>query len=256
MVVQCDIFIQGHGHIRVPSPVKAKDVIDTLGEDVASNLRVSWRESLNEKEVKAILDANVSHVFGGPVSPLAVALDKEGDVRFLSPLITTAPLHSVPPSLDLEDLSVRFTCLTLAKDGFLVKIKTLTGKVHPIPATPVMCVEDLKLAITGVTGTPVDQQRLIFNSIQVDDCALLGDVGIEAGSVLHLVLRLRGGMMHTTSGRDGRFGVLRRGGLDAVPTKVRLLTLDNRLVEFKMPFYDMDDLKQTAKRFILLNRID
>lgn len=254
------LFIEGYGSIVVPSPVKASDVVETLGEDLASNLQVFWHDVLDDKQVKTILDRNVSHVFGANVHPLAIALDKDEKIRFLSPSPSYASIHSLPPLLDLEDLSVRFKLPTIEKDGFIVNVKSLTGKVHPIPATSAMSVEELKEAILDVTSTPVDQQRLIFNSDthsgQINNDALLGDLGIEHGSVVHLVLRMRGGMLHTTSGRDGRFGVLRRGGLETVPTKVCLLTLDKRRVEFKMPFYDMDDLKATAKRFILFNRID
>ena len=44
-----------------------------------------------------------------------------------------------------------------------------------------------------MTGTPVSQQVLIYGDKSLADDELLSDVGIDIGSTVHMVLKLRGG---------------------------------------------------------------
>ena len=74
-----------------------------------------------------------------------------------------------------------------------IKVKTLTGKEINIDVDPDTKVERIKDRIEEKEGIPPSQQRLIFSGKQMSDEKTAADYKIEAGSVLHLVLALRGG---------------------------------------------------------------
>ncbi|SPO30425.1 probable NEDD8 precursor - Ubiquitin-like protein [Ustilago trichophora] len=110
----------------------------------------------------------------------------------------------------------------------LIKVKTLTGKVHILtsslfPSLPLsvllesmpwsseyLCIVGLEIEldieqtdkiqrikerVEEKEGIPPAQQRLIFGGKQMHDEKTAKDFGVEGGSVLHLVLALRGGML-------------------------------------------------------------
>ncbi|KAI9141007.1 ubiquitin-related domain-containing protein [Paraphysoderma sedebokerense] len=76
----------------------------------------------------------------------------------------------------------------------LIKVKTLTGKEIEIDIEPSDKITRIKERVEEKEGIPPAQQRLIYGGKQMQDDKSASDFGLEGGSVLHLVLALRGGL--------------------------------------------------------------
>ncbi|KAI8147900.1 ubiquitin-related domain-containing protein [Fennellomyces sp. T-0311] len=75
----------------------------------------------------------------------------------------------------------------------LIKVKTLTGKEIEIDIEPNDKISRIKERVEEKEGIPPPQQRLIFGGKQMSDEMTASEYSIQGGSVLHLVLALRGG---------------------------------------------------------------
>lgn len=100
-------------------------------------------------------------------------------------------------SKTLADYSIQhqdvLELLLRIRGGMMIKVKTLTGKEIEIDIEPTDSIERIKERIEEKEGIPPVQQRLIFAGKQMNDEKAARDYNIEGGSVLHLVLALRGG---------------------------------------------------------------
>ena len=79
------------------------------------------------------------------------------------------------------------------RGGTIIKVRTLTGKEIEIDIDLTDTMQRVKERVEEKEGIPPVQQRLIFAGKQMNDDKTAKDYNIEGGSVLHLVLALRGG---------------------------------------------------------------
>lgn len=85
-----------------------------------------------------------------------------------------------------------------------IYVRTLTGKtIKFVGSCFDATVLNLKEWIQDHEGVPCDQQRLVFVGRQLEDGRTFADYNLQHNDRVHLVLRLRGGMYHETSGRVG-----------------------------------------------------
>ncbi|SPQ94606.1 unnamed protein product (mitochondrion) [Plasmodiophora brassicae] len=82
-----------------------------------------------------------------------------------------------------------------------IHVKTLIGSKVQISIDEDATVLQLKQQLEAIQGIQVDQIRLIFSGKQLNDSEKLKDRKVTPGSIVHMVLQLRGGSMRLHGAR-------------------------------------------------------
>lgn len=120
----------------------------------------------------------ISHIVTALISCSSPSLPRNPPSR---PPLSFVPSHPLPG--------------TKAQFGptMLVKVKLLTGNQTEIDIDPTDTIWRIKERVEEKAGIDPKQQRLIFGGRQLADDRPANEYNIEGGSVLHLVIALRGG---------------------------------------------------------------
>lgn len=74
-----------------------------------------------------------------------------------------------------------------------IKIKSLTGKIINLRVEQTDTIHRVKELVQEMEGIGTDQQRIIYNGSLLKDDTQIIQAKLEPGSVLHMILALRGG---------------------------------------------------------------
>ena len=77
----------------------------------------------------------------------------------------------------------------------LIFVKVLTGKTVTLYVNPSDKISSIQLRILDESGVLPDDQRFIYSGKQLELNRTFNDYKIQRESMLHLVLRLRGGFL-------------------------------------------------------------
>lgn len=130
-------------------------------------------------------------------------------LSLLSVVLAAADAHSRSVPLFAPRWGATNSALPTAlsiRGGMQLFVKTLTGKTISIEVEEGESIEEVKAKIAEKEGIPPEQQRLIFGGQQLQDAKTLDDYDVGDDSTLHLVLRLRGGIVDKLLG-NGAFRV-------------------------------------------------
>ena len=113
-----------------------------------------------------------------------------------------------------DRLVLAMAAQTLPWESMQIHVKTLFGTEFTLAVGPHETIEDVQYKLQDKEGTLCWEQRLIFAGKQLETHRTLAYYGVREQSVMHLVPRLRGGMMTEESGKKDFSEVAKSGTCD------------------------------------------
>jgi hypothetical protein len=121
-------------------------------------------------------------------------------------LVDNSTIHMITK---LSDDMIRLYELQNMDRTINVFCKTLYGKTIELYVNSDFTINDLKVLIMDVEGIPPCQQKIMFNGQILANDKTLSYYDIKNNSTFHIMLTLKGGMYHETSGKNGGFNILK-----------------------------------------------
>lgn len=178
---------------------------DTMEDITPKDIYLSMVKNLNYRQDYELdfynMDTNILYDYDKPIPKseskiVSLYVKIKSKERELIPNIVEWNDEYLHEKMLEDDDNTRITVL----------VKTLLGKVINVEVCPNWTVETFKnlLNIKYIHIKP-DQQRLVVSGAQMQNTKRLSDYKCTDFSIISMILTLRGGMYHETSGRDGTY---------------------------------------------------